>query len=96
MKKVVLIRHGESVWNKENRFTGWTDVDLSEKGIQEAHEAGKLLKKEGFHLRKSLYFLSEKSHQDIEYRARRNGFGLDSGRENLASKRKTLRDVAKA
>jgi len=70
MKKVVLIRHGESVWNKENRFTGWTDVDLSEKGIQEAHEAGKLLKKEGFHLRKSLYFLSEKSHQDIEYRAR--------------------------
>jgi len=42
------LRHGESVWNKENRFTGWTDVDLSEKGIQEAHEAGKLLKKEGY------------------------------------------------
>ena len=53
MKKVVLIRHGESVWNKENRFTGWTDVDLSEKGMQEAAEAGKLLKKEGFHFEKA-------------------------------------------
>lgn len=48
MKKVVLIRHGESTWNKENRFTGWTDVDLTEVGIQEAIKAGKLLKKEGF------------------------------------------------
>lgn len=48
MKKVVLIRHGESVWNKENRFTGWTDVDLSEKGVEEALKAGKLLKAEGF------------------------------------------------
>lgn len=48
MKKLVLLRHGESEWNKENRFTGWTDVDLSEKGVEEAHEAGRLLKKEGF------------------------------------------------
>jgi len=46
--KLVLLRHGESTWNKENRFTGWTDVDLSEKGISEATEAGKLLKKEGY------------------------------------------------
>jgi 2,3-bisphosphoglycerate-dependent phosphoglycerate mutase len=46
--KLVLLRHGESVWNKENKFTGWTDVDLSEKGVQEAHEAGKVLKAEGF------------------------------------------------
>ena len=44
MHKVVLLRHGESTWNKENRFTGWTDVDLSEKGRQEAGEAGRLLK----------------------------------------------------
>ena len=43
MKKIVLLRHGESVWNKENRFTGWTDVPLSEKGIQEARAAGRLL-----------------------------------------------------
>jgi 2,3-bisphosphoglycerate-dependent phosphoglycerate mutase len=48
MKKIVLLRHGESVWNKENRFTGWTDVDLTDKGVQEAHEAGRLLRDEGF------------------------------------------------
>ncbi|MDR1951959.1 MAG: 2,3-diphosphoglycerate-dependent phosphoglycerate mutase [Elusimicrobiota bacterium] len=48
MKKIVLIRHGESVWNKENRFTGWTDVDLSQKGLEEAKSAGQLLKKEGY------------------------------------------------
>jgi 2,3-bisphosphoglycerate-dependent phosphoglycerate mutase len=48
MHKLVLLRHGESTWNKENRFTGWTDVDLSAKGIEEAHAAGKLLKDGGF------------------------------------------------
>jgi 2,3-bisphosphoglycerate-dependent phosphoglycerate mutase len=48
MHKVVLLRHGESEWNKENRFTGWTDVDLSEKGIREATEGGRLLQQEGF------------------------------------------------
>ena len=48
MYKVVLLRHGESVWNKENRFTGWTDVDLSERGVAEAHQAGQLMKSEGY------------------------------------------------
>jgi 2,3-bisphosphoglycerate-dependent phosphoglycerate mutase len=48
MYKLVLLRHGESTWNKENRFTGWTDVDLTEKGELEAQNAGKLLKQEGF------------------------------------------------
>jgi len=48
MYKIVLLRHGESVWNKENRFTGWTDVDLTEKGVIEANEAGKVLSKNGF------------------------------------------------
>src|ERR1039458_1698500 len=48
MKKLVLLRHGESSWNKENRFTGWTDVDLSEKGRQEAGEAGAVLKAGGY------------------------------------------------
>lgn len=48
MKKIVLLRHGESDWNKENRFTGWTDVDLTEKGVKEAEKAGQLLKDEGF------------------------------------------------
>ena len=48
MIKLVLVRHGESEWNKLNLFTGWTDVDLSEKGVEEAKNAGKLLKAEGF------------------------------------------------
>ena len=47
MIKIILLRHGESTWNKENRFTGWTDVDLSEKGVEEAHEAAQSLQKEG-------------------------------------------------
>ncbi|MEK6949246.1 MAG: 2,3-diphosphoglycerate-dependent phosphoglycerate mutase [Nanoarchaeota archaeon] len=48
MIKLVLLRHGESTWNKENRFTGWTDVDLTEKGVKEAEESGQILKKEGY------------------------------------------------
>ncbi len=48
MHKLVLLRHGESTWNKENRFTGWTDVDLTEKGMEEARQAGKTLKAEGY------------------------------------------------
>jgi 2,3-bisphosphoglycerate-dependent phosphoglycerate mutase len=48
MYKIVLLRHGESEWNKENRFTGWTDVDLSEKGVAEAAAGGKLMKEAGF------------------------------------------------
>jgi 2,3-bisphosphoglycerate-dependent phosphoglycerate mutase len=48
MHKLVLLRHGESAWNKENRFTGWTDVDLTEQGRKEAKTAGEVLKKEGY------------------------------------------------
>ena len=48
MIKLVLVRHGESIWNLENKFTGWTDVDLSEKGVLEAHEAGRILKEKGY------------------------------------------------
>ncbi|SMG46105.1 2,3-diphosphoglycerate-dependent phosphoglycerate mutase [Dethiosulfovibrio salsuginis] len=48
MYQVVLLRHGESVWNKENRFTGWTDVPLSDEGVKEAHRAGNLLSGEGY------------------------------------------------
>jgi len=46
--QIVLLRHGESLWNKENLFSGWTDVDLSDKGIEEVHQAGRLLKEQGF------------------------------------------------
>ena len=48
MKRVVLLRHGESIWNQENRFTGWYDVDLADKGLHEAREAGRSMKKQGF------------------------------------------------
>ena len=48
MKQLILLRHGESRWNQENRFTGWTDVDLTDKGIQEARKAGRLLRQEGY------------------------------------------------
>ena len=48
MHRLVLLRHGESGWNRENRFTGWTDVDLSPQGVEEARSAGRLLKAEGF------------------------------------------------
>ena len=48
MYKIVLLRHGESTWNNENRYTGWTDVDLTEKGVQQARAAGQLLKSEGY------------------------------------------------
>jgi 2,3-bisphosphoglycerate-dependent phosphoglycerate mutase len=48
MYKIVLVRHGESIWNKENRFTGWTDVDLTQKGSDDALKSGEILKKEGF------------------------------------------------
>ena len=53
MRKIVLLRHGESAWNKENRFTGWTDVDLTEKGIAEAEKAGETLKEYGFNFDKA-------------------------------------------
>jgi 2,3-bisphosphoglycerate-dependent phosphoglycerate mutase len=46
--KLVLLRHGESIWNKEDRFTGWTDVDLSDRGIAEAKQAGRTLREKGY------------------------------------------------
>jgi len=48
MIRLVFLRHGESAWNRENRFTGWTDVDLTEQGVREAHQAGRILKAEGY------------------------------------------------
>ncbi len=53
MRKLVLLRHGQSVWNLENRFTGWTDVDLSDHGIAEAHNAGMLLRSKGYYFDKA-------------------------------------------
>jgi 2,3-bisphosphoglycerate-dependent phosphoglycerate mutase len=66
MYKVVLIRHGESIWNKENRFTGWVDVDLSEKGILEAHRAGKALKEAGFNFDIAFTSLLKRANRTLD------------------------------
>ncbi|MBD3248656.1 2,3-diphosphoglycerate-dependent phosphoglycerate mutase [Candidatus Woesearchaeota archaeon] len=63
MIKLVLIRHGESKWNKANKFTGWTDVTLSEKGKKEAKEAGKILKKKGYEFDIAFDSFLKRSHQ---------------------------------
>ena len=67
MKKLVLVRHGESLWNMENRFTGWTDVDLSEKGIEEAKAAGKLLKEKGFVFDLAYTSVLKRANHTLEY-----------------------------
>ena len=64
--KLVLLRHGESVWNKENRFTGWTDVDLSEKGVKEAENAGKLLKDKGYTFDVSFTSILKRANRTLE------------------------------
>ena len=78
MIKLVLVRHGQSMWNLENKFTGWTDVELSEKGVKEAKEAGIALKENGFHFDLAFtsalkraqdtlkYILQEMNEEDIE------------------------------
>lgn len=67
MSKLVLIRHGESIWNKENRFTGWTDVPLSEKGVQEAQAAGKLLKGYQFHFDVAFTSVLKRATDTLQY-----------------------------
>ena len=64
--KLVLLRHGESVCNKENRFTGWTDVDLSEKGVKEAENAGKLLKDKGYIFDVSFTSILKRANRTLE------------------------------
>lgn len=78
--KLILVRHGQSIWNLENKFTGWTDVSLSEQGIKEAKEAGRVLKEKGFHFDLAFtsvlkraedtldYILKEMNEKDVEIR----------------------------
>lgn len=65
--RLVLLRHGESTWNKNNIFAGWTDVELTEKGIEEAREAGRWLKREGFHFRHGFASLLNRSTKTLFY-----------------------------
>jgi 2,3-bisphosphoglycerate-dependent phosphoglycerate mutase len=67
MYKLVLIRHGQSTWNQENRFTGWTDVDLTERGVNEAREAGKRLKEAGFNFRYAFTSFQQRAIKTLNY-----------------------------
>ncbi len=67
MIKLVLVRHGESVWNLENKFTGWTDVDLSENGINEAIEAGKVLKEKGYTFDIAYTSVLKRANRTLDY-----------------------------
>jgi 2,3-bisphosphoglycerate-dependent phosphoglycerate mutase len=67
MHKLVLLRHGESQWNKENLFTGWTDVELSEKGIEEAKEAGKILAEHDYKFDFAFVSLLKRALQTLWY-----------------------------
>ena len=62
MTKIILLRHGESVWNLENRFTGWTDVDLSERGLKEAHESRENPAGRRLCVRRGLHVRAQTSH----------------------------------
>ena len=67
MIKLVLVRHGQSQWNLENRFTGWTDVELSEQGIKEAKEAGKVLKEKGFEFDVAYTSVLKRANDTLNY-----------------------------
>ena len=67
MIKLVLVRHGQSMWNLENRFTGWTDVELSEQGIKEAKEAGKVLKEKGYGFDIAYTSVLKRANDTLEY-----------------------------
>ena len=67
MIKLVLVRHGQSMWNLENRFTGWTDVELSEQGIKEAKEAGKVWKEKGFNFDVAYTSVLKRANDTLKY-----------------------------
>ena len=67
MRKVVLVRHGQSVWNLENKFTGWTDVELSSKGIEEAISAGRTLKEKGYHFDVAYTSVLKRANDTLDY-----------------------------
>ena len=67
MIKLVLVRHGQSMWNLENRFTGWTDVELSEQGIKEAKEAGKVLKEKNFNFDVAYTSVLKRANDTLKY-----------------------------
>jgi 2,3-bisphosphoglycerate-dependent phosphoglycerate mutase len=95
MLKLVLLRHGESQWNLENRFTGWADVDLTENGPREAQAAAELLRDEGFTFDIAYTSVSARHSHTVD-RAGRAGLDVAAGGAQLASERASLRSAAGA
>ena len=83
MKRIVLLRHGERIWNKENRFTGWTDVDLTEKGVAEAYRAGNLLKEKGYVFNKAYTSYLKRAVKTLNCVLDRMDQELEAERETL-------------
>ena len=81
MIKLVLVRHGQSAWNLETKFTGWTDVPLSEKGIEEAKEAGKILKEKNFHCDIAFTSVLKRAEDTLDYILK------EMGEENIEVKK---------
>ena len=90
MPTLVLIRHGQSSWNLENRFTGWWDVDLTEQGVEEARAAGRLMAEKGLDFDMTFTSLADPRDQDAQPRARGDGAAVAAGREGLAAERAAL------
>ena len=95
MTKLVLLRHGESIWNKENLFTGWTDVDLSDQGMAEAKRAGGLLKAESFTFDIAYHICSQAGNSHTVGCAGRTGLDVDPCRTLMAVKRAALWGTAR-
>ena len=91
MIKLVLLRHGESPWNLENRFTGWTDVDLTPKGIEEAREAARLLQEGGYTFDVAYTSLLKRAIRTLWITLDEHGPDVDSGPPELAAERAPLR-----
>ncbi len=85
MQRLVLLRHGESTWNKENRFTGWNDVDLSDKGREEAREAGRLMAEQKYEFDVAYTSVLKRAIRTLVDRPRRDGHDVDSGPPSLAT-----------
>ena len=94
MKKVVLLRHGESEWNKENRFTGWTDVALNENGVREAVEAGSILRREGYIFDNAFTSVLKRAIKTLWLVLEEMDLMWIPVTHSLASKRASLRSVA--
>ena len=91
MHKLVLLRHGESTWNLENRFTGWTDVDLSPKGVEEANGRGEAPEGGRLRLRRRAHVAPQAGDPDALDHPRGHGPPVDPGEEDVASQRAPLR-----